>query len=81
MPEISPAQRAAREEKFGPLTRSETPFRPPRLLCKRLGVPPPQHDEDEAPEAAELHIETMGATPEQSAALGLEKLRAFGLTV
>jgi bifunctional enzyme CysN/CysC len=35
----------------------------------------------EAPEAAELHIETMGATPEQSAALVLEKLRAFGLTV
>lgn len=53
LPEISPAQRAAREEKFGPLTRSETPFRPPRLLCKRLGVPPPQHDEDEAPEAPE----------------------------
>jgi bifunctional enzyme CysN/CysC len=35
----------------------------------------------EAPEAAELHIDTMGATPEQSVALVLAKLRDLGLTV
>ncbi|WFD28660.1 hypothetical protein MNAN1_003673 [Malassezia nana] len=39
---LSPAQIAARKGEFGALTRSVVPLQPPRLLCKRLGVPIPQ---------------------------------------
>ncbi|BGP04341.1 G patch domain-containing protein 1 [Rhodotorula toruloides] len=42
-PELAPtpAQQAARAGNFGPLTRTSTPFRPARLLCKRFGVRDP----------------------------------------
>lgn len=50
-PALSAAQAAARSESFGPLTRNVVPFYPPRLLCKRLGVPNPypHGPEHEAP--------------------------------
>ncbi|WFD32528.1 hypothetical protein MSPP1_003576 [Malassezia sp. CBS 17886] len=38
---LTPAQRAARDGDFGALTRSVSRFDPPRLLCKRLGIPAP----------------------------------------
>ncbi|KEI41231.1 uncharacterized protein L969DRAFT_293484 [Mixia osmundae IAM 14324] len=38
---LTPAQNAARAGMFGTLTRSETPFYPNRLLCKRFNVPDP----------------------------------------
>jgi G patch domain-containing protein 1 len=40
-PALTPAQQAARAGNFGPLTRTTTPFRPARLLCKRFGVRDP----------------------------------------
>lgn len=38
---LTPAQVAARNGEFGTRTRSVVPLHPPRLLCKRLGVPIP----------------------------------------
>lgn len=51
-PVLSTAQQAAREGNFGALTRSTTTFVPPRLLCKRLGIPPPRVDDAPPQEAA-----------------------------
>lgn len=39
--EDDPAEKAAKMEMFGPLTRSRHAFFPTRLLCKRFGVKPP----------------------------------------
>jgi G patch domain-containing protein 1 len=36
-----PAEQAAKLGMYGPMTRSEFPFHPSRLLCKRFNVPPP----------------------------------------
>jgi G patch domain-containing protein 1 len=38
-----PAEQAAQLGMFGPLTRSFANFYPTRLLCKRFGLPPPDH--------------------------------------
>lgn len=38
-----PAISAAKIGMFGPMTRSERPFYPARLLCKRFNVKPPAH--------------------------------------
>ncbi|KAL2266153.1 hypothetical protein VTJ83DRAFT_5505 [Remersonia thermophila] len=38
-----PAEEAAKLGMFGPMTRSVTIFHPVRLLCKRMGVAPPEH--------------------------------------
>lgn len=38
-----PAISAAKIGMFGPMTRSELPFYPARLLCKRFNVKPPAH--------------------------------------
>ncbi|GAA5961279.1 hypothetical protein JCM3765_002897 [Sporobolomyces pararoseus] len=43
-PKLTPAQLAAREGNFGPLTRTTIPFRPLKLLCKRFGVKDPYEE-------------------------------------
>lgn len=51
-----PAESAAKIGMFGPVTRSEVPFYPARLLCKRFNVKPPAHvqtDPSEAPDVSE----------------------------
>ena len=40
-PPTDPAEAAAKMNMHGPLTRKRTMFHPPRLLCKRFGVPAP----------------------------------------
>ncbi|KAF2862859.1 DUF1604-domain-containing protein [Piedraia hortae CBS 480.64] len=40
--EDDPAEKAAKMGMFGPLTRTSMPWMPPRLLCKRFGVPMPK---------------------------------------
>lgn len=42
-PDSDPALSAAEIGMFGPMTRSEMPFYPSRLLCKRFNVKPPAH--------------------------------------
>ncbi|PKI86018.1 hypothetical protein MVES1_000098 [Malassezia vespertilionis] len=44
--DLTSAQQAAQKGEFGPLTRSLEPFHPPRLLCKRFGVPNPYPNDD-----------------------------------
>lgn len=39
----NPAEAAARMSMFGPLTRSVSNFYPSRLVCKRFGLPAPDH--------------------------------------
>jgi len=38
-----PAEAAAKMGMFGPMTRSFSNFYPSRLVCKRFGLPPPDH--------------------------------------
>ncbi|KAF2276144.1 DUF1604-domain-containing protein [Westerdykella ornata] len=38
-----PAEQAAKLGMYGPMTRSQFPFHPTRLLCKRFNVAPPAH--------------------------------------
>ncbi|KAF2745150.1 DUF1604-domain-containing protein [Sporormia fimetaria CBS 119925] len=38
-----PAEQAARLGMYGPMTRSQFPFHPSRLLCKRFNIAPPAH--------------------------------------
>ena len=67
MPTLSPAQQAAREEKYGPLTRTVEPFYPPRLLCKRLGIADP-HPERETEKLDDGLFDDLRDAPDESGA-------------
>lgn len=58
-----PALSAAEMGMFGPMTRSEMPFYPARLLCKRFNVKPPSHvqaDEQPGPEPSTERFQSAG---------------------
>jgi G patch domain-containing protein 1 len=57
--EEDPAEKAARMNMFGPLTRTKQPFYPTRLLCKRFNVRPPKQM---APDAEEEGTGNAGST-------------------
>jgi G patch domain-containing protein 1 len=67
-----PAEQAAKLGMYGPMTRSEFPFHPTRLLCKRFNVAPPAH----VPYAAESGTDNFGSgTQEPVSKPALDRLR------
>ena len=55
---LDPAEEAARMGMFGHMTRSYINFYPTRLLCKRFGVPMPEHADDTAATPLAMPMQT-----------------------